>query len=78
MEIKMLFDTTHDTRHGGPYDRGSADAYYGRRFNPHYYLGATGRGEPIKITSPESEEYKAYTAGWNDQIEAGDFKDWGD
>ena len=25
-----------DTRHGGPYDRGSADSYYRRPRNPHF------------------------------------------
>lgn len=24
------------TNHGSPFDRGQADKYYGRRFNPHY------------------------------------------
>ena len=26
--------------HGGPYDRGSADSYYGRGRDPHYYRWA--------------------------------------
>ena len=25
---------TYDDRHGGPFDRGSADSYYGRPFKP--------------------------------------------
>jgi hypothetical protein len=28
-------------RHGGPYDRGSADGYYGRDPIPHYFVGET-------------------------------------
>lgn len=28
-------------RHGGPFDRGSADAWYERSPKPHYYEGAT-------------------------------------
>ena len=32
--------TCEDTvRHGGPYDRGSADSYYGRVFDPHNFVG---------------------------------------
>jgi len=31
----------YDARHGGPFDRGSADSYYGRRFDPHFFIGAT-------------------------------------
>ena len=30
-----------DRRHGGPYDRGSADSYYNRPRRPHYYKGDT-------------------------------------
>jgi len=26
----------YDSRHGGPFDRGSADSWYSRPFNPHY------------------------------------------
>ena len=25
----------YDQRHGGPWDRGSADSYYGRGYGPH-------------------------------------------
>lgn len=64
----------YDKRHGGPYDRGSADAYYGRKFNPHYYIGATGRGLPIKI-DPDTPEFDAYKAGWDEED---DRKNWGD
>ena len=66
---------TYDKRHGGPYDRGSADAYYGRKFTPHHYLGKTGSCR-LEI-KPDEPEFEAYRAGWNDQIEARDFKDWG-
>ena len=31
----------YDKRHGGPFDRGGADSYYGRGRNPHYFVGAT-------------------------------------
>jgi hypothetical protein len=65
-------ETQHDTRHGGPYDRGSADSYYGRRRNPHYYVGGTGHSKPImRLTAKERE---AYNAGYNDNEAAGDKK----
>lgn len=60
---------------GGPYDRGGADAYYGRRFNPHWWDGTTRKTiEPE--TEPES--YAAYYAGYWDTFEHGDRKDWGE
>jgi hypothetical protein len=66
----------YDVRHGGPYDRGSADAWYRRQFNPHYYSGNTYSSEMIKI-EPGTLEYEAYVAGWNYQHSLGDYKDWG-
>lgn len=68
---------TSKFKHGGPYDRGSADAYYGRPFSPHYWPLGTGKGVPIKIEEG-TEDYKFYLLGWNEQIESDEFKDWGD
>lgn len=68
---------TYDKRHGGPYDRGSADSYYRRPFNPHFYRGATYSTEEVKLESMTAEEIVAYTAGYRDNEEAGHFKDWG-
>jgi hypothetical protein len=65
----------YSQRHGGPYDRGSADAYYRRPFNPHYYDGATGQG-PQRVAKVGSPEYDAYKAGFYDQDDSGDYKDW--
>ena len=67
----------YSERHGGPYDRGAADAYYRRSFAPHYFEGDTYQTPRIHITDKNSEEYKAYLAGWNDTMDAGNFKDWG-
>ena len=68
---------TYDKRHGGPYDRGSADSYYGRPFNPHYFVGATYSTPEIKLADMTAEEIVEYTAGYRDNEEAGNFKDWG-
>ena len=67
----------YDERHGGPYDRGSADAYYRRDFDPHYWTNGTGGGQRIKIEKG-TPEYEAYDAGYTYQVLCGDFKDWGD
>lgn len=66
---------TYNKRHGGPFDRGSADSYYRRPFTPHYYLGGTGSSERIEITE-DMEEYKAYAAGFYDNEDNGDYKQW--
>lgn len=65
-----------DKRHGGPYDRGSADAYYRRPFKPHYYKGDTGSSELVTENDMTDEEILEYIAGFNQQVESGDFKDW--
>ena len=67
----------YDRRHGGPYDRGAADAYYRRSFEPHYFVGDTGGSPRILITDENSKEYEEYSAGWKMQMASGDFKDWG-
>lgn len=65
---------TYDCRHGGPYDRGSADYYYRRPFNPHYYVGATRSTKLVTREEMTTEEIAAYRAGYASGI---DQKDWG-
>ena len=65
-----------DTRHGGPYDRGSADSYYRRGRNPHYYVGNTGSSERVTIKDMTPDEIAAYHAGYDDNEEHGDYKEW--
>jgi hypothetical protein len=67
----------YDMRHGGPYDRGSADCYYRRDFDPHYWTGGTGSGQRIQVERG-TPAYEAYKAGWEFQASSGDFKDYGD
>ena len=62
-------------RHGGLYDRGSADSYYGRIPEPHWYPEGTGNGE--KITQLNRAEKEEYMMGymWNEHH--GDKKNYG-
>ena len=64
----------YDTRHGGPYDRGAADAYYGREFNPHYYIGNTGVSPKVELAEMTAEEIVAYTAGFNQNADRKDYE----
>lgn len=66
----------YDKRHGGPYDRGSADAYYNRKMNPHYYTGKTYSSGLVESKDMTEEEIKAYEAGYNEQVDSGVFKEW--
>jgi len=68
--------TTYDQRHGGPYDRGSADSYYGRAYWPHYYAGDTHRTRRIDMEDMTADEIVAYAAGYRDNEESGNKKSW--
>lgn len=56
----------YDTRHGGPYDRGSADAYYGRGCIPHYFTAGTYTSPKIDEENMTQEEIDAYLAGYSE------------
>lgn len=60
----------YDDRHGGPFDRGSADSWYSRAEDPHYYEGDTGQSKRISVEDMTTEEINAYLAGyeWNEQF----------
>jgi hypothetical protein len=66
----------HDKRHGGPWDRGSADSYYGRPRDPHYYPAGTGKGERIGAAGMTPAEIAAYHAGYDDNEETGGKKEY--
>ncbi len=68
---------TYEQVHGNPFDRGSADSYYGRGAKPHWYPEGTGHGEPITEERMTAEEIEAYYAGYDYNEQYGDKKDWG-
>jgi len=67
---------TYDARHGGPFDRGSADSYYHREFKPHYFVGGTYNSDKVELADMTAEEIVAYTAGYNFNEESGNKKEW--
>jgi hypothetical protein len=66
----------YDQRHGGPYDRGTADSYYGRDYNPHYFVGDTYNTPKIDMAQMTAQEIVAYTAGYTNNEANGDRKEW--
>lgn len=68
---------TYNDRHGGAFDRGSADSYYRRLFRPHYYVGNTGQSEEVTEPDMTAEQIAAYRAGYDHNEKSADFKDWG-
>jgi len=67
----------YDQRHGGPFDRGAADSYYHRDYNPHFYCGDTYNSDRVDLADMTAEEITAYTAGYRYNEQYGDKKDWG-
>ena len=63
-----------DRSHGSPWDRGSADSYYSRPCDPHYFPYGTYNGTPEKDLTPE--QVKAYLDGYAWNEECGDKKNW--
>lgn len=66
----------YDQRHGGPYDRGTADSYYGREYSPHYFVGDTYNTPRIDLAQMTAQEIVAYTAGYRNNEAFGDKKEW--
>ncbi len=65
---------TYDKRHGGAWDRGSADSYYRRPYSPHKYVAGTMTSD--KVVSLSAADLEAYKAGWQDNETLGWFKEW--
>lgn len=65
-----------DKRHGGAFDRGSADSYYHRPRRPHMYVAGTSTSPEISEDLMSDEDIADYHAGydWNEQF--GDKKNW--
>ena len=68
----MITEGKH--RHGGPYDRGSADYYYWRDCKPHYYKSSTYNSEKVSAADMTAKEVAEYLLGYNSETER---KDWG-
>ena len=67
---------THTVKHGDPFDRGSADSYYGRRRNPHKGgVGGTS-GPRVDVTGLTQDEILAYHDGYEYNEYFGDKKDY--
>ena len=65
---------TFEVKHGDPFDRGSADSYYGRIRNPH--KGGVGSASGPRIESNEMtlQEIADYGAGYNYNEHSGERK----
>ena len=58
--------SNYDQRHGGPYDRGNADKWYGREYDPHYFVGDTYDTVKVELKDMSADDVAAYTIGYNE------------
>ena len=66
----------YDSRHGGAFDRGSADSWYSRPRNPHMFLGGSYDSVEIGVRDMTQEQVDAYLAGYDYNERFGGKKDW--
>jgi len=66
----------YKSHHGSPYDRGRADSYYRRGFNPHYYTGDTYSSTRIEKGKMNDHQIAAYEAGYYDNETEGNYKEY--
>ena len=69
--------TKYNKAHGGPFDRGMADSYYRRAYDPHWWPQGSYNGRRIDESAMTAPEIEAYDAGYDENESAGNYKDYG-
>ena len=74
---KVKFEgVEYDSTHGSPFDRGSADSWYSRPEEPHWYPEGTYRGKRVTAEEMSLLELAAYYAGYRYNEKHGGKKEW--
>ena len=68
----MIFDRSH----GSPFDRGSADSWYSRPQEPHWYPEGSYNGNRIDSKDMSVAELRAYFMGYEYNEKFGGKKSW--
>jgi hypothetical protein len=67
---------SYDATHGSAFDRGSADSYYSRPQDPHFYPEGSYRGTRVEATEMTLSQMRAYYRGYEYNEQFGDKKSW--
>jgi hypothetical protein len=70
-EMIKVNGVEYNARHGGPFDRGSADSWYSREREPHYYVGDTGMSTRLEEVDMSPKEVVDYNAGYDHNEQSG-------
>jgi hypothetical protein len=65
---------TYVVHHGDPFDRGSADSYYGRPRDPH--RGGVGGDSGPRVSQLNEQELQEYHSGYDYNEQFGDKKNY--
>ena len=65
--MKSQTEKNNRTRHGSAYDRGGADRYYARAFDPHYYQAASYQSIRVSGDDLTPQQLADYSAGWESE-----------
>ena len=75
VRLYTVHGKTYEQQHGNPFDRGSADSYYGRARCPHKG-GSGGLYGFTRVTELNDLELEAYHAGYDYNEAEGHKKEW--
>lgn len=75
-EQTVFEGVAYDSTHGGPFDRGSADSWYGRAEDPHYWPFGTYKGTRVEAKDMTLKQMAAYYAGYRYNEQFGGKKEW--
>lgn len=73
---RVFNDKAYETWHGSPFDRGSADSWYSRARDPHWWPEGSYKGQRIEAAEMTQAEIEAYHAGYDENERFGGKKEW--
>lgn len=76
VKLYTVHGKSYEQKHGNPFDRGSADSYYGRPRDPHWYPEGSYKGTRVEAEQMCDEELESYHAGYDYNEQHGDKKSW--
>jgi hypothetical protein len=76
VKLYTVHGKTYEQQHGNPFDRGSADSYYGRPRDPHWYPEGSYKGTRVEAEQMSDAQLESYHAGYDYNEQFGDKKSW--
>lgn len=71
-----MVDVANNRGQGSPYDRGSADSYYQRLPDPHWYPAGVTPRRRVEESEMTKEQIREYMLGFAENEASLNFKEW--